>query len=454
VKGKRYRVGGVVKYFVKIRARGTFGINFTIFGFYLLSKRVWYGVVFTDSVACCFGTGVFRKSFCFMVLHELTFITEFILFAFLMVIALKLPASRSKSRCFAFLFLLLLAHSGTLFALHFYHEAHPSDLLLYHFPIDLPFAMLLAPGAYLYLSMLLGHIRRRWCCNLLYAFLLLLPSAIYFGSYAFWKLTEHVTLWNRHPGAVRLMVLLLNVQFGITTVVYLLLSCRKLYALRSAGYRLAIEGWQYNLRWLLPFFWLALACCCAYFVWSHLHQYNHTRVVAGLIISNLLILYLFVWWIWHSRLADGKVSEPADARVWIGEHDADACIRQLIQGMESSRIYLQPDCTMADVAAVCQVSVRQLSYLLNHHLKLKFVDFISYYRLRHVVTITGNQSHLAYTLEEMSRQCGFGSRSNFHRVVKLYTGQSPKAFLQQSNNAALSFNGGVLFDCLRVYLEE
>jgi AraC-like DNA-binding protein len=168
----------------------------------------------------------------------------------------------------------------------------------------------------------------------------------------------------------------------------------------------------------------------------------------------LLVFYLFVCWLWHSRLAEEEVNENSDARVWIGLHEADSYVRQLIQGMESSRIYLKTGCTIADVAAVCQVSVRQLSYLLNHHLKLKFVDFISYYRLRHVVTIIGSQSHLPFTLEEMSRQCGFGSRSNFHRVVKLYTGQSPKTFLQPDNNAPPAFDASTQFDRLRVYLAE
>jgi AraC-like DNA-binding protein len=367
-----------------------------------------------------------------MLIHELTFLTVFLLVAFSVVLAFKLPASQRVNRRFVFLFVLLLAHSGALCGLHFYHEAYPADPLVCHFPIDLLFATLLAPGVYFYLSMLLGHIRQKWYRNLLYGFLLVLPSVVYFGVYVFLYLTGNAAVYSRYPETVHRMVILLNVYFSITAVVYLLLSCRKLCALRSAGYRLDIERRRYNLCWLLAFFVLALVGCLVYFVWSHLHQYNHARIEAGLIISNLLVVYLFVCWLWHSRFAGEVVNEAASARVWIEPHDADEYIRQLIQGMESSQVYLQTDCSMADVAGVCNIPVRQLSYLLNHHLQLKFVDFVNIYRLRSATEMLGNLSQHSFTLEEIGRRCGFGSRSNFHRVFKRHTGQSPKFFLQRA----------------------
>ncbi len=100
---------------------------------------------------------------------------------------------------------------------------------------------------------------------------------------------------------------------------------------------------------------------------------------------------------------------------------------QIVSMVESQQLYLNPDLTIADIAAQLNMSTKTISYTINTGLQKSFALFINTYRVNlfKEKLISNQYQHLS--LLGLAFECGFNSKSSFNRIFKEITGHVPKA---------------------------
>lgn len=106
------------------------------------------------------------------------------------------------------------------------------------------------------------------------------------------------------------------------------------------------------------------------------------------------------------------------------------CVQKMQEAMESEKLYLDPDLTVAKFADHISLNSRQVSSILNQYLQKGFSEFVNEYRVnevKHRLLASENQ-HM--TISGIALDCGFNSQATFQRVFKLLTQMTPKEFIQ------------------------
>jgi AraC-like DNA-binding protein len=92
--------------------------------------------------------------------------------------------------------------------------------------------------------------------------------------------------------------------------------------------------------------------------------------------------------------------------------------------------YINTNFTLSVMSADTDIPAHHLSYYLNEHLKINFNTWKNDLRINHVIDLINSGSYETLTLDALSKQSGFGSRSSFINAFKLKTGQTPSEYLQ------------------------
>ena len=92
--------------------------------------------------------------------------------------------------------------------------------------------------------------------------------------------------------------------------------------------------------------------------------------------------------------------------------------------------YLNIQFTLSVMSADTDIPAHHLSYYLNEHLQINFNTWKNDLRINHVINLINSGSYESLTLDALSKQSGFGSRSSFINAFKLKTGLTPSEYLQ------------------------
>lgn len=87
--------------------------------------------------------------------------------------------------------------------------------------------------------------------------------------------------------------------------------------------------------------------------------------------------------------------------------------------------------TISQLAKELALPVHHLSYVINHHYRQRFGDFINRYRVDYVKQLFRQESWREKKLETLAAEAGFASRSNFFAVFKKVTGVTPADYIRQ-----------------------
>ena len=99
--------------------------------------------------------------------------------------------------------------------------------------------------------------------------------------------------------------------------------------------------------------------------------------------------------------------------------------RQLNELMESKRLYLQSDLSVATLAMELGTNRTYLSNLINQYLHTTFTNYVNAYRVRYAKSLLLKTDD---TIEEIYQAAGFQSRTTFWRAFAQVEGCTPKEF--------------------------
>jgi AraC-like DNA-binding protein len=115
--------------------------------------------------------------------------------------------------------------------------------------------------------------------------------------------------------------------------------------------------------------------------------------------------------------------------------EAQKMFDSLLNFMESARPYLDDQLTLSHLAADLNISVNNLSQIINEYCRQNFFDFVNGYRVEAVKSKLQKPDYDAYSLLALAYECGFGSKSSFNRIFKNSTGQTPTQYKKNLQKA-------------------
>lgn len=103
---------------------------------------------------------------------------------------------------------------------------------------------------------------------------------------------------------------------------------------------------------------------------------------------------------------------------------------RLVRLVDEHRVYLQPDLTLAAVAARLNAPSRQVSHIISTRLGANFSDYMNRKRAEAAAAALRSESRLPITT--IMFDSGFGSKSAFQREFKRRFGVSPTEYRRQA----------------------
>lgn len=107
--------------------------------------------------------------------------------------------------------------------------------------------------------------------------------------------------------------------------------------------------------------------------------------------------------------------------------------QQLLQVMDTKRLFLNPELTLTELASTLTVHPNHLSQVINSLESKTFYDFINGLRIEEFKRIVALPQNQKYTLLALAFECGFNSKTAFYRNFKNAVGQSPTHYLKQQH---------------------
>ncbi len=115
----------------------------------------------------------------------------------------------------------------------------------------------------------------------------------------------------------------------------------------------------------------------------------------------------------YSALGDERIAEYA---------------ARLDHAMEKDKPYLDPDLTLAKLAAAMEMPAKHLSQVINEHFSLNFNDFVNRYRIEEAKRLLLDPAAREFKLLRIAFESGFNSKSVFNAAFRKHAGASPSDF--------------------------
>lgn len=109
------------------------------------------------------------------------------------------------------------------------------------------------------------------------------------------------------------------------------------------------------------------------------------------------------------------------------EYDEE--IYQLKKYFEEQHPYLSNDLNINEVAVALDIPAREVSFIINQHFNQRFTDFVNMYRIKYVNQKIKTGYLNKFTVESLSKEAGFSSKSTFNVAFKKVNQCTPSEYI-------------------------
>jgi AraC-like DNA-binding protein len=106
-------------------------------------------------------------------------------------------------------------------------------------------------------------------------------------------------------------------------------------------------------------------------------------------------------------------------------------ISKLLELMHTSKPWLDPELTIAQLAQKTGVGSDYLSAVINTHLHKNFFEFVNHYRVEEFKKLCRKPESMKLTIIALAYDSGFNSKATFNRVFKNMTGKTPGEYFRE-----------------------
>jgi AraC-like DNA-binding protein len=104
--------------------------------------------------------------------------------------------------------------------------------------------------------------------------------------------------------------------------------------------------------------------------------------------------------------------------------------------MATEKLYLDNELSLPQLAESMELSVHDLSYLLNERIGTNFYQFVNAYRIEEAKQIMLSDKYKHLNILGIAYNAGFNSKTTFNTMFKKQTGLSPSQFIQQAKTSS------------------
>lgn len=166
---------------------------------------------------------------------------------------------------------------------------------------------------------------------------------------------------------------------------------------------------------------LYLANCIIFLI----YQAALFRLLPGIYISGpISFTFMLFLTIFFSLYGTGFESKPEKKK--IADTDAQLWIDKLEKVIREKELYKDPNLKLNDLAQQINISMHQLSQLLNDNLGKSFSTYINEYRITEACKLILSSGHL--TFEAIGYEVGYNSKSTFYTAFKKVKGTTPALY--------------------------
>lgn len=169
-------------------------------------------------------------------------------------------------------------------------------------------------------------------------------------------------------------------------------------------------------------------------IWSSYFFVAYTSYITGAL-SFSFILYLMLLFIFFSKKKNSilfkkeTVNKPKYGDKKIETAEAKSLLEDLEKIMTQDELFKNPNLKLSDLAKKLNILPHTLSQLINENLGKNFSSFLNEYRIEAAKKML--QTHSYFSLDAISSECGFNSKSTFYASFKKATGTTPSKFKEQ-----------------------
>lgn len=314
----------------------------------------------------------------------------------------------------------------------------------YSFPyilgLDLPFPLLHGPFLYLYTQSLTNQVaaqKLRWLHFLpfLLCYVVTLPFLLSPDEHKIFVYQNKGLGYETTRGAVSISIIL-------SGIAYVILSLRLLTTHRRNLRDQFSYAEKINLAWLRYLIY-GIAV-----IWAMVIYRNDVLVFSTVVLYVILLGYfgikqvgIFTQSNIHqaTKSVQGEEATPIESRkTKYQKSSLDAATaaqihQSLVQLMQESRMYANPELTLAELAQALGVHPNNLSQIINTYEKKNFYDYINAQRIEEFKRAVARPENQRFTLLGLAHDCGFNSKTSFNRNFKNATGISPSEYLKQAH---------------------
>jgi AraC-like DNA-binding protein len=121
-------------------------------------------------------------------------------------------------------------------------------------------------------------------------------------------------------------------------------------------------------------------------------------------------------------------STPRYTRQRLGEAVESGYVKRLVEHMEASHPYLDPELTIDDLADELDLPSAHLTMVLNLHLGRSFYQFVNGYRVRRAAEILRDPANADRGVLDIAYESGFNSKTSFNTNFKREMGTTPREY--------------------------
>ncbi len=232
------------------------------------------------------------------------------------------------------------------------------------------------------------------------------------------------------------------------TFVYLVFQWRLILVYKKNNINTLVQN-QISaiVKWLKIFTWASTLFVIAFvvlifiaIVYQSINIQGLLNYVPGILISGSFLV-ISSYLVTHPIILDGlpfikykdvetNVLNEEVTRLPFIEVDYANEIIQLDNYLQNDKPYLNTNLTIGHVAIAINLPIRELSYIINNHYKLRFTDLVNSYRIKHIIEkYKANPNQ--YTIEALALDHGFNSKSTFYNSFNKLYKMSPFEYLKQ-----------------------
>ncbi|MFT5858171.1 MAG: AraC-like DNA-binding protein [Flavobacteriaceae bacterium] len=242
---------------------------------------------------------------------------------------------------------------------------------------------------------------------------------------------------------INLISVVVYLTSGLISLVVLLLIMNEIKAHNKNILRLFSSIENKQLNWLKLLIIVNIGFACIWFIDDFLVAIIGDNLVSnGISLFSTFATLVTILWIGFAGLRQSPIfesitlsqdKEPPPVMVLDDE------LRQKYEALNTliieKRLYTDQDLTLSDLAKLTDLRPKELSMLINQQFESSFYHFINHHRVGHFKEISNDAKYDYLSIEGLSQEAGFKSKSTFYAAFKRIEGTTPKEYESRHNNA-------------------